>query len=182
VSPGVTYFGGPRVITQPFPSQYEPPSGVANPSSLNANATRSAAIVFTEGYVSASADLYHGAALQTAIWESIYQNFTYAGYSVDGGAHSFNAGTPEYAAFDTVVHQYLSVLQTANIDDHKYDAWQWVVRTAPSGGNTAQYLITVPEPTAVAWAAVAMAGLVAAHEYRRRVRSATRSLELVGRI
>jgi hypothetical protein len=166
VSPGTAYSGGPRPITYPFPSSQEPPSGVGHPGSMYADATRRAAVVFIENRAAASESLYLGAALQTAIWESMYLGFAYTG--VNDQTHTLSS--TEVTAFDAQVHDYLGALNNNNIWDSKYDgaAYQWVVHATP--GDVTQYLITVPEPTETIAAGLLVIAVLAGLELRKKAR------------
>jgi hypothetical protein len=158
-----TYTGSPRAITYGFPVSEEPPNPPNN--NLLADATRRAAVVFNYNRVDAMTDMFHGAALQAAIWESMYSGFSYSGVLDNSGV---SLTVDRFNEFNALVHQYVGVVNSVTMQDPQYDAWQWVLEN--SSGVNQQFLITtVPEPTATSIAAVLFLGLVCGGEvYRRR--------------
>jgi hypothetical protein len=160
-----SYTGEPRLIPQPSDS--------IDPSRTLDNATRQASVIYTTFVADAAQSKEKGAALQAAIWKAMYTGFDFSGVNNNGSAYT----AAQVTSFKTQVNTYYNVLAGANLDDHKYDANQWVFynyNNTPKTQLNYQFLIgPVPEPKDAAWAALAALGAICSWEWSRRRRTKT---------
>jgi hypothetical protein len=164
------YTGAPRAIPEPSTS--------IDPSFAIPDATRRAAVLYTTYAAAAAGDKWKEAALQTAIWKSMYQDFAFTGVT--------GFDSTQVTAFKNQVDAYYGILGSATLTSSAYNANQWVFYTynAPDPQSSTllndQYLIgpiAVPEPEHIGVAVVlGLAALGGYEKYQRRNRTQVHSL------